>query len=116
MKQSIPFLFDKLCAQKNLVMKAKFTEVLNDTLSYFLLGAVELLHDCQVNHDLPNGLANELTTKETGDRVVEDGNFKNNDDVLLSKADQIKAFDRFVSDNGFEEYRFNSKWGLQVAY
>jgi len=34
---------------------------------------------------------------------------------LLSKADQIKAFDQFVSDNRFEEYRFNSKWGLQVA-
>lgn len=29
-------------------MKAKFTEVLNDTLSCFLLGDIELLHDYQV--------------------------------------------------------------------
>lgn len=45
-------------------MKAKFTEVLNDTLSYFLLGDIELLHDYQVKNGLPNDLATEFTTKE----------------------------------------------------
>lgn len=54
-------------------MKAKFTEVLNDTLSYFLLGDIELLLDYQVKNNLSSDLSTEFTTKETGDQVVEEG-------------------------------------------
>jgi len=36
-----------------------------------------------MKHDLAKDLAPQLTTKETGDQVVEEGNFKNNDDVFV---------------------------------
>lgn len=51
----------------------KFTEVLNDTLSYFLLGDLIALNNYKKAHQLPDNLAKEFTTQETGDRVVLDG-------------------------------------------
>ncbi len=51
----------------------KFTEVLNDTLSYFLLGDLITLNNYKKEHNLPDDLATEFTTSETGDQVVADG-------------------------------------------
>ncbi|MGE9314405.1 hypothetical protein ACLOAU_22305 [Niabella sp. CJ426] len=51
----------------------KFTEVLNDTLSYFLLGDLVALNNYKKAHQLPDNLATEFTTQETGDQVVFDG-------------------------------------------
>lgn len=51
----------------------KFTEVLNDTLSYFLLGDLIALNNYKKMHQLPDNLATEFTTQETGDQVVLDG-------------------------------------------
>ncbi len=51
----------------------KFTEVLNDTLSYFLLGDLVALNNYKKAHQLPDNLATEFTTQETCDQVVLDG-------------------------------------------
>lgn len=75
-------------------MKAKFTEVLNDTLSYFLLGDIELLHDYQVKNGLPNDLATEFTTKETGDWVVEAGIM-----IPLSQVENLPYTIIFLTDD-----------------
>ncbi|GAA4173062.1 MULTISPECIES: hypothetical protein [Sphingobacterium] len=75
-------------------MKAKFTEVLNDTLSYFLLGDIELLHDYQVKNGLPNDLATEFTTKETGDWVVEAGIM-----IPLSQVENLSYTIIFLTDD-----------------
>lgn len=51
----------------------KFTEVLNDTISYFLLGDILALKNYKDQNKLPDDLATEFTTNETGDNVVKDG-------------------------------------------
>ncbi|GAA3521588.1 hypothetical protein GCM10022393_40000 [Aquimarina addita] len=51
----------------------KFTQVLNDTIDYFLLGDVELLRDYKTKKNLSNDLATEFTTSENGDKIVENG-------------------------------------------
>ena len=53
--------------------KIKFTEVLNDTLSYFLLGDIITLKNYKIANNLPDDLATEFTTNESGDNVVKDG-------------------------------------------
>ncbi len=54
-------------------MKKKFSEVLNDTIDYFLLGDIELLRDFKIENNLSNDLATEFTTNESGDDVVKNG-------------------------------------------
>ena len=51
----------------------KFTEVLNDTNSYFLLGDIIALRNYKNVKNLPDDLATEFTTNESGDNVVKDG-------------------------------------------
>ncbi|MCH5718778.1 hypothetical protein [Niabella hibiscisoli] len=51
----------------------RFSEVLNDTLSYFLLGDLVALNNYKKTHNLPDDLATEFTTRESGDQVVADG-------------------------------------------
>lgn len=51
----------------------KFTEVLNDTINYFLLGDVELLRSYRVENNLSNDLATEFTSNESGDDIVKNG-------------------------------------------
>ncbi len=51
----------------------KFSEVLNDTINYFILGDIRLLQKYKLDKTLPDDLATELTTNETGDEVVEKG-------------------------------------------
>ena len=52
---------------------AKFTEVLNDTIDYFLLGDVELLRTYRDKNNLSNDLATEFTSNENGDEIVKNG-------------------------------------------
>ncbi len=54
-------------------MKETFSEVLNDTIDYFLLGDIELLMDYKIKNNLSNDLATEFTTKENGDEIVKNG-------------------------------------------
>ncbi|SOD11594.1 hypothetical protein [Pedobacter xixiisoli] len=51
----------------------KFDEVLNDLMDYFILGDPDYLLNYQRDHNLPEDLLTEFTTKATGDQVVEDG-------------------------------------------
>lgn len=51
----------------------KFSEVLNDTISYFLLGDLASLKRYKTENNLPDDLATEFTTNESGDNVVKDG-------------------------------------------
>ncbi len=51
----------------------KFTEVLNDTIDYFLLGDVELLRIYRDKNNLSNDLATEFTANESGDEIVKNG-------------------------------------------
>jgi len=51
----------------------KFTEVLNDTIDYFLLGDVKLLRDYKKKKGLSNDLATEFTTNVSGDEIVIEG-------------------------------------------
>ncbi|NJB35795.1 hypothetical protein [Croceivirga sp. JEA036] len=51
----------------------KFTEVLNDTIDYFLLGDVELLLYYKEKNNLSNDLATEFTTNDSGDEIVKNG-------------------------------------------
>ena len=51
----------------------KFTQVLNDTIDYFLLGDIKLLRDYKNKKGLSNDLATEFTTNESGDEIVTDG-------------------------------------------
>lgn len=51
----------------------KFEEVLNDLMDYFILGDPHCLLDYKKQLALPDDLLTEFTTKETGDKVVEDG-------------------------------------------
>ena len=54
-------------------MKKVFTEVLNDTIDYFLLGDIELLREYKIKNGLSDNLAREFTTKENGDEIVKNG-------------------------------------------
>lgn len=54
-------------------MKKQFSEVLNDTIDYFLLGDVELLKDFKIENNLSNDLATEFTTTEIVDEIVKNG-------------------------------------------
>ena len=51
----------------------KFTQVLNDTIDYFLLGDIKLLRDYKNKKGLSNDLATEFTSNESGDEIVTDG-------------------------------------------
>ncbi|WP_405397518.1 hypothetical protein [Maribacter sp. Asnod2-G09] len=51
----------------------KFTQVLNDTIDYFLLGDIKLLRDYKNKKGLSNDLATEYTTNESGDEIVSEG-------------------------------------------
>lgn len=51
----------------------KFTEILNDTIDYFLLGDVELLRNYRIENNLSNDLATEFTSNESGDEIVKNG-------------------------------------------
>lgn len=51
----------------------KFDEVLNDLMDYFILGDVDYLFQYKEENNLPNDLLTEFTTKETGDKAVENG-------------------------------------------
>lgn len=51
----------------------KFTEILNDTIDYFLLGDLELLRNYKIENNLSNDLATEFTTKESGEQIVKNG-------------------------------------------
>ena len=51
----------------------KFTQVLNDTIDYFLLGDIKLLRDYKNKKGLSNDLATEFTTNESGDEIITDG-------------------------------------------
>ena len=51
----------------------KFTQVLNDTIDYFLLGDIMLLRDYKNKKGLSNDLATEFTTNESGDEIVTEG-------------------------------------------
>ena len=53
--------------------KIKFTEVLNDAISYFLLGDIIALKNYKTAKNLPDDLATEFTANESGDNVVKDG-------------------------------------------
>jgi len=54
-------------------MKKTFSEVLNDTIDYFLLGDIELLRNYKIKNNLSNDLATEFTTTENGDEIVKKG-------------------------------------------
>ncbi|MGD1841050.1 MAG: hypothetical protein ACFB0B_09160 [Thermonemataceae bacterium] len=54
-------------------MKKTFSEVLNDTIDYFLLGDIELLWNYKIKNNLSNDLATEFTTKENGEEIVKNG-------------------------------------------
>jgi len=60
---------DNACEMK----KIKFTEVLNDAISYFLLGDIIALKNYKTAKNLPDDLATEFTANESGDNVVKDG-------------------------------------------
>ena len=51
----------------------KFTEVLNDLVNYFLLGDILLLENWKGKNHLPDDLATEFTTNESGDRAFAEG-------------------------------------------
>lgn len=51
----------------------KFDEILNDLMDYFILGDPNCLLTYKNEKNLPDDLLTEFTTKETGDKVVEDG-------------------------------------------
>lgn len=51
----------------------KFDEILNDLMDYFILGDPNCLLTYKNENTLPDDLLTEFTTKETGDKVVEDG-------------------------------------------
>ena len=51
----------------------KFDEILNDLMDYFILGDPNCLLTYKSKNNLPDDLLTEFTTKETGDKVVEDG-------------------------------------------
>ncbi|WP_292008533.1 hypothetical protein [Chryseobacterium sp.] len=51
----------------------KFKEVLNDLISYFLLGDLISLKNYKDLHHLPDDLATEFTTYESGDNAVKEG-------------------------------------------
>ncbi len=53
--------------------KIKFKEILNDLVSYFLLGDIATLNNFKVKNNLPNDLATEFTTTDIGDKVVHEG-------------------------------------------
>ena len=53
--------------------KYKFNEVLNDLMNYFVLGDPDYLLQYKIENNLPNDLLTEFTTKESGDKVVEQG-------------------------------------------
>ena len=58
----------------------KFDKVLNDTISYFLLGDIITLKNYQAKNNLPSDLATEFTTNESGDNIVKEG-------ILITLAD-----------------------------
>lgn len=51
----------------------KFREVLNELVSCFLLGDPITLKNYKEKHHLPDDLATEFTTNESGDRVITEG-------------------------------------------
>lgn len=51
----------------------KFSEVLNDLINYFILGDIMLLKDWKEKNNLPDNLATEFTTNESGDNAVSEG-------------------------------------------
>ena len=51
----------------------KFDEILNDLMDYFILGDPNCLLTYKNEKNLPDDLLTEFTTKETGDKVVEEG-------------------------------------------
>lgn len=51
----------------------KFDEILNDLMDYLILGDPNCLLTYKNENTLPDDLLTEFTTKETGDKVVEDG-------------------------------------------
>ena len=51
-------------------MNIKFTEVLNELVSCFLLGDIAVLQRYKAEEGLPDDLATEFTTQKTGDEVV----------------------------------------------
>jgi len=51
----------------------KFTDVLNSLVNYFLLGDIKLLKSWKEANDLPDDLATEFTTNESGDKAVKEG-------------------------------------------
>ncbi|MCS4227231.1 TonB-dependent receptor [Sphingobacterium sp. BIGb0165] len=78
----------------------------NTTLGVYYNGANQGRFSYYHSYDLNgDGITNDLIylPKNTSDMKFAD--IKKGNDVLFSKADQIKAFDQFVSDNGLEEYR-----------
>lgn len=54
-------------------MHHEFDEVLNDLIDYFLLGDLLLLQRFKQQHGLPDDLAQEFITRDSGDQVVLDG-------------------------------------------
>lgn len=61
-------------------MKYVFRQVLNELISYFLLGDIVALKNYKDKHDLPDNLGQEFTTNDTGNKVVTDG-------ILIPLAD-----------------------------
>lgn len=54
-------------------MQYEFDEVLNDLIDYFLIGDLLLLQRFKAQHGLPDDLAQEFITRDSGDQVVLDG-------------------------------------------
>lgn len=54
-------------------MSQEFSEVLNDLIDYFLLGDIRLLKRYKTENNLPDDLASEFTTTDSGDNAVLQG-------------------------------------------
>ncbi|WP_133646370.1 hypothetical protein [Paraburkholderia flava] len=54
-------------------MPQEFSEVLNDLIDYFLVGDIRLLKRYKTGNNLPDDLASEFTTTDSGDNAVLQG-------------------------------------------
>nr|WP_282508835.1 hypothetical protein [Burkholderia cepacia] len=58
---------------KGTTMRHEFSEVLNDLIDCFLVGDLLLLKRYKETHRLPDNLASEFTTRDSGDHAVLEG-------------------------------------------